>query len=104
MNTKILSQFRTIALLEGISTLTLFFIAMPLKYLMNLPLAVKYTGWVHGILFLAYIAWLVLVSLDRKWSFSKICWSALASLVPFGTFVLDAKLLKPELRSAGMDI
>ena len=94
-----LSQFRFIAILEGISTLALFLVAMPLKYVFDMPLAVKYTGWAHGLLFISYIIWLVIVSLNRKWGFVKIVLAAAASLVPFGTFILDAKILKPEAQA-----
>ena len=96
MSSNSLSHFRLIALLEGISTLVLFFIAMPLKYIMNMPLAVKYTGWAHGLLFIAYFILLIIVYIDRKWSVAKFIWAALASLFPFGTFILDVKILKPE--------
>ncbi|RYG53979.1 MAG: DUF3817 domain-containing protein, partial [Chitinophagaceae bacterium] len=36
--------FRKIALVEGISFLVLLFIAMPLKYLADLPMAVRIIG------------------------------------------------------------
>ena len=94
-----LSQFRLVALLEGISTLLLFFVAMPLKYIWNMPLAVKYTGWAHGLLFIVYFILLVVVIIDRKWNVSKIVWAVIASFFPFGTFILDAKILKPEMNS-----
>lgn len=80
------------ALLEGISYIVLLFIAMPLKYLANQPLAVKYTGWAHGVLFVAYMVLLVLVWAEYKWSFKKVTFAFVASLLPFGTFVLDKRL------------
>jgi len=50
------SIFSKVALAEGISYILLLFVAMPLKYLFDMPLAVKYTGWAHGLLFVLYIA------------------------------------------------
>ncbi len=91
-----LGRFRIIALLEGLSFLLLLFVAMPLKYMMGMPLYVKYVGWAHGGLFILFILLLVQVSIEHTWSFKKIAWSFLASLLPFGTFVLDAKLLRKE--------
>ncbi|MDF2437132.1 MAG: rane protein [Bacteroidota bacterium] len=93
---KSLSTFRLIALLEGISFLILIFIAMPLKYMMDMPLPVRIVGMAHGILFVAYVFFLLMVKIDRKWSLWKTALAFIASLVPFGTFVLDAKVLKPE--------
>ena len=48
-------RFKWISLAEGLSFLLLLGIAMPLKYGFDMPLAVKYLGWVHGALFVVYI-------------------------------------------------
>ncbi len=91
-----LGRLRIIAFLEGLSFLVLLFIAMPLKYYMNQPLAVKHVGMAHGVLFLLYLAAVLHVMIDRKWSIWKGLIAVVASLVPFGTFVLDAKMLKED--------
>jgi integral membrane protein len=87
-----LGKFRLIALLEGISFIILLFIAMPLKYLAGMPLAVKYIGWVHGALFVFYVILLVQVWIEYNWKFIKVLGAFIASLLPFGTFYLDKKL------------
>jgi integral membrane protein len=89
-----LGKFRLIALLEGISFLLLIFIAMPLKYGAGMPLAVKYTGWAHGVLFVLYVILLIQVWIEYKWKFTKVVVAFIASLLPFGTFVLDRNLKK----------
>lgn len=86
-------RFRLVAWLEGISYLLLLFIAMPLKYLADMPLMVKYTGWAHGLLFVLYLIFLLEVAFRYKWSFKKLFLGGLASLLPFGPFVFDKKLL-----------
>lgn len=91
-----LARFRTVALLEGWSFLLLLFIAMPLKYWVGVPEAVKVVGWAHGALFVLYIFTLLEAGLKLRWSFFTITLAFLASLVPFGTFVLDAQLLKKQ--------
>jgi integral membrane protein len=93
-----LKIFRIIALLEGISFLVLLFIAMPLKYAMGQPQPVKVTGMIHGILFIAFVFYLMLVKSEYSWSLKKTFLAFHASLLPFGTFVLDSKVLKPELK------
>lgn len=90
----ILRRFRIIAIAEGISFLVLLFIAMPLKYKAGLPLAVKYTGWAHGLLFIAYIVAAVPLFTRLKWASERIYGVALAALLPFGTFVLERKWLR----------
>lgn len=91
-----IGRFRLIAFIEGLSYILLLFIAMPLKYGLNIPEAVKYTGWIHGLFFVLYQLALIQNAIPLKWNILKILGAFIASLLPFGTFVLDAKLLKPE--------
>lgn len=93
-----MNAFRLVAFLEGISFLVLLFIAMPLKYVMDMPLPVRITGMVHGVLFIAFVFYLMQVKSEKNWTVKKTFIAFLASLLPFGTFVLDAKVLKPEMK------
>jgi integral membrane protein len=92
----LLRRFRLIAWLEGVSFLLLLGIAMPLKYLAGLPLAVRVVGMAHGVLFVAYVVFVVLFLVRRHWSLARAAEAFGLSLVPFGTFVLD-RSLKEEL-------
>ncbi|GAB5537958.1 MAG: hypothetical protein Salg2KO_00610 [Salibacteraceae bacterium] len=67
---------------------------MPLKYMLDMPLMVKYVGWAHGVLFMAYFVLLVLTAVEHKWSLWKTALGAIASLLPFGPFVFERKMLK----------
>lgn len=96
-----IGRFRLIAFIEGLSYLLLLFIAMPLKYGMNITQPVKYLGWVHGLFFVLYQLSLIQNAIPLKWNLLKISGAFIASLLPFGTFVLDAKLLKPEEEKHG---
>ena len=87
-----LNLFRKIALAEGVSYLLLLFIAMPLKYWADMPLAVKYTGWAHGLLFVLYCVSLVMAWQERKWSFGRVVVYFIASLLPFAAFYVEKKL------------
>ena len=91
-----LYRFRIVALIEGWSYLFLLFIAMPLKYIAHFPSPVKYAGWLHGVLFIAYGITLLHAWFSRKWPFSKAVIAMLVSFVPFGTFWFD-KQIKSEL-------
>lgn len=98
---KDLRSFIQIAFWEGISFLVLLFVAMPLKYYGDMPEAVRYTGMIHGILFVAFCVLLFKVWKGLKWPFTKALVAFIASLIPFGTFFLDAKLKKeyPEVKA-----
>ncbi|RZK49293.1 MAG: DUF3817 domain-containing protein [Pedobacter sp.] len=95
-----LNIFRKVSIIEAISYLLLLFIAMPLKYYADQPLAVRYVGMIHGLLFVIYGITLVMAWQERKWSFSKVFLIFLSSLVPFVPFWVDKKL-KAEALSEG---
>ncbi|QNL51480.1 DUF3817 domain-containing protein [Olivibacter sp. SDN3] len=92
-----LNNFRKVALLEGISFILLVFIAMPLKYWADFPLAVKYVGWAHGILFMGYLFMLIQCSIAYSWKFGRVVLFFVASLLPFAPFFVEKKL-KEETR------
>lgn len=93
MNIKTL---RWVGFLEGISFLLLLFIAMPMKYMFDNPILVKYVGMGHGVLFIAFLVVLFLVCEKQKWSLKMFILGLIASILPFGPFVFDAKLKKME--------
>jgi len=89
-----LSIFRIIAFLEGVSYIFLLGIATPVKYLLEEPKYVKLLGMPHGLLFIAYIAFAILLRKQFKWNNKEFVVVLLASIVPFGTFYIDKKYLK----------
>lgn len=91
-----LRNFRILAFVEGVSFLVILFVTMPLKYWYDTPGPNKVLGMVHGILFLAYCAYALQLKWERGWSTIKLLWLWLASIIPFGTFVADWKLLREE--------
>lgn len=96
-----LGRLRVIGFIEGCSFLVLLFIAMPLKYLADTPMPVKIVGSLHGGLFVLFCLSVVEVTVRRPW-WSLTFWlaSAVASVVPFGTFVLDRWLKRVETADA----
>lgn len=88
-----ITAFRWISFLEAISFLLLLFIAMPLKYIWDMPEYVRIVGMAHGILFILYL-------LGAYWMYEKLNWSVkilfivfLSSILPFGPFVVERKYL-----------
>ena len=94
-----INTFRKISLAEGCSLLVLLLIAMPLKYFFNFPEAVKVVGWIHGVLFILYVVMLLVLEIKYRWSFLFLAGAFVASLIPFGTFVLD-RFLKEKSTAA----
>ncbi|MET3535946.1 DUF3817 domain-containing protein [Chryseobacterium limigenitum] len=89
-----INLYRKTAVIEGISYLILLLIAMPLKYFFNIPSAVKYFGWIHGILFLVFFVYLILASSKYRWSLIRIIIYLTASVLPFILFLIDKRLEK----------
>jgi integral membrane protein len=89
-----LGRLRIIAFAEGLSFLILLFIAMPLKYIWQLPQAVRQFGSLHGLLFVLYILLVVLCSIEYRWKFWKIGLLLLISVIPFGMIYADKRYLR----------
>jgi len=96
LKNKSVDQLRWIGNVEGISFLILLFVAMPLKYMFDYPMAVKVNGWVHGLLFVVYIAAVLRTAYLIKWDYMRVGLALVASLIPFATFVLDKRLKKNQ--------
>lgn len=90
-----IGRLRVIAFLEGISFILLIFLAMPMKYLAGDPSFVKILGGIHGFLFVVFMILLLIVWLEKKLTFINSIWVFISSLIPFGTFYIDHKILKP---------
>ncbi len=91
-----LGRLRAIGLLEGLSFLVLLGVAMPLKYLAGMPEMVRVVGMAHGILFMLFVAAVAQVAVERRWPLVRVVLALAASVLPFGPFVLDARLLRRE--------
>ena len=92
-------RLRIVGIIEGISYLALLGIAMPLKYLAGMPLAVRIVGMAHGVLFILFCVAVIQAWTDRGWPLSRAALVFVSSLVPFGTFLID-KSLKAEQQPA----
>ena len=85
---KFISAFLLVGKLEGYSYLFLLGIAMPLKYIFKMPEYVRVAGTMHGLLFVGFMALLLLMIFEVKMSLKKVGIAFFLSLVPFGTFYL----------------
>jgi integral membrane protein len=88
--------FKIIALLEGLSLLTLLFFAMPMKYAFDQPIYVRIIGMAHGLLFISYIIMAIMLKFEENWNAKKSAIICFASVIPFGTFYIEKKYLRNE--------
>jgi integral membrane protein len=85
-------RLRAAGMVEAVSFLLLLGVAMPLKYFAGMPLAVKFAGWIHGLLFLAFVVCLLVAHGERRWPMRWTAMIFVAALLPFGPFVIDRRL------------
>ena len=88
-----LKNFRTIAILEGISYLLLA-VTMYYKYVLDNGLPNKIVGMIHGVLFIVYIIMAFVLRKEQDWSLKTFAIILIASLIPFGTFYIGKKYLR----------
>ena len=86
---RFLAKLRLVGKIEGASTLILFGIAMPLKYLAGIPMAVTIAGSVHGFLFVALVTLFIMgtkrIPISRRLAAAGVA----AAIFPFGPFIVD---------------
>lgn len=95
-----IGRLRVAGLAEGVSYLVLLGVAMPLKYIAGMPVAVKVVGWIHGGLFVLFCLALLLAMLAARWSIFRAGGVFVAALVPFGTIAIDGRLKREDAASA----
>lgn len=84
--------FKWAAVLEGTTLLALLGIAVPLKHLAGMPAPVSWIGPVHGVAFMVYIALACNVAAAQDWPRKRLLLTLLATLVPFGGYVIARSL------------
>ncbi len=96
MSSTVIRQLRYVGLAEGTSFLVLLGIAMPLKYLAGLPLAVRIVGMGHGVLFVLYVVALIHAATTERWPPARGLKLLGAAFLPLGTFLTDGWLRRQQ--------
>lgn len=97
-----LRRVRIVGFVEACSAIALFFVAMPLKYFADMPKAVTYVGGLHGFLWVAYVLIVIAAYATEKLPLKWVGYLGLASIVPFGPFLVDGKLKRMEKNEASV--
>lgn len=96
----ILSFFRVSGILETISTISLFFIAMPLKYIGGNEILVKIIGPIHGGLFILYIVLVFWEQRKGRMDVNTAIKGMLAAIPPGGPIWFERNLARKESESS----
>ena len=84
--------FNLTGIAETCSTASLYFIAMPLKYLGDNEILVKIIGPIHGVLWTLYIGLLALGWIQKKWNMRGVITGGFLSLLPGGPIWLERRI------------
>ena len=74
------------SIVEGSTLLLLLLVAVPLKHLAGLPLAVRVLGPLHGLAFLAYVWTAFETAAGGGWSPLELVRLFIVAFIPFGGF------------------
>lgn len=96
MDLEFLKRLRILGVVEGISTLLLFGVAMPLKYAADMPMAVTVVGSLHGALFVGLVVMFLIAVRRVPIAVGLAMAGIVGAVVPFGPFVVDSWLRKLE--------
>ncbi len=94
-------RVRAVGMVEAVSYILLMFVAMPIKYLSPYPAEGKqivfWVGLVHGILFISYAVVAFSAWIGKHIRGNTLIACAVASVLPFGPFVIDRRLKSAEI-------
>lgn len=91
-----LRVLRIASIIEGATLLALILIAVPLKRMADLPLAVSIVGPIHGAAFLIYTALVLQSLLSRFISVSEAARLMVVAFIPLGAWLVAAMLRRPR--------
>jgi integral membrane protein len=96
-----IDRLRLIGWIEGASFLLLLGVAMPIKYMLGEPIAVRIVGMIHGVLWLGFCAVLVDTKKQAGWTLGQALVPFVAALLPFGPFLIDRRLRETRSLTEG---
>ena len=88
--------FNIAGIAETCSTICLYLIAMPLKYLGENEILVRIIGPIHGFLWILYIGLLGLGWIQNKWNVRAVITGGLLSILPGGPIWLERRINHEE--------
>jgi integral membrane protein len=91
--TAALKRFRIMAWIVGVMLLLLAFVAMPLKYIWDMPTMVAVIGPIHGFLYIVYVVVAFDLAMRAKWSMTRTILVLLAGTIPVMSFVAERKVV-----------
>jgi integral membrane protein len=96
-----LPLYRAFAWITGVGLIALVFVAMPLKYIWDIPGPVAIVGMLHGFLYMAYIVATLILAERARFTPLFAVLILLAGTIPIASFVAERKVTKRVLDQEG---
>jgi integral membrane protein len=90
-------RFRIMALIAGVMSLLLWFVYLPIKYLLDNPDLLSNVIWipmVHGYLYPVYVLTAIQFAMKDKWPLMKMLGLILAGTVPVASIVAERRVVR----------
>lgn len=94
LNRTFLKWLIAICLIEGFSTLVLFFVAMPMKYAAGRPEWVSVVGPIHGFLFVVLVLMFLVGRRVVPLGNGMVAAGLVGAVLPFVPFIVDVWLVR----------
>ena len=90
-------RFRVMALIAGVMSLLLWFLYLPVKYLLDNPDLLSNVMWIpmaHGYLYPVYVLTAIQFAVKDKWPLMKMLGLILAGTVPVASIVAERRVVR----------
>ena len=93
----LINRYRFMAIVSGIMSLLLWFVYMPVKYLMHnehLHQSIIWIPIVHGYLYPIYVLFAIQFSISKRWSIPRVIALILAGTLPIASIAAERYVVK----------
>lgn len=96
----VVTRYRVIAWVTGVTLLVMALVAMPMKYLGEDDSLIGVVAPAHGFLYVVYVLATLDLMLKRSWRPVRTLLVLLAGAVPFASFYTERKVVEAERAAA----
>jgi integral membrane protein len=92
-----IKRFRIMALVAGVMSLLLWFVDLPVAYLLNnedWKSKVAWIPFVHGWIYAVYVLTAIQFATKARWSLKKMLWLILAGTLPIASFAAERRVVR----------
>lgn len=91
------ARFRVMAVIAGIMSILLWFVELPVVYLMDAPeleAKVKWIPYAHGYIYAFYVLTAIHYAARARWSVTRMLALILAGTLPVASFIAERRIAK----------